>query len=365
MPALEGSYPAGRDGIIAHYRDYLPVTDKTPLFSLGEGFTPLVHARWLGDELGLRNLYLKNEGQNPTGSFKDRGMVMAVAKAIEEEAEAIMCASTGNTSASAAAYGALAGMQVVVLIPRGNIAIGKLAQALHYGAKVVAVDGNFDDALRLIRVLTERRRMTLVNSINPMRLEGQKTGAFEVCDALGRAPDYLAIPVGNAGNITAYWSGFKQYNSAGKTSSMPRMLGFEAEGAAAIVHNQVVAHPETLATAIKIGNPASWTKAVAARDESGGIIEAVSDEEIVQAYKLVSRLEGIFVEPASAASVAGVIKMVHAGRLPPEATIVCVLTGSGLKDPDTAIARAAGVMETEASVDSVEQALGWLAPVPA
>ncbi len=216
MALIEGSYPVDRPGVIAHYRDYLPVTENTPLFSLGEGFTPLIHARWLGDELGLEQLYLKNEGQNPTGSFKDRGMVMAVAKAIEENAEAIVCASTGNTAASAAAYGALAGMQVIVVIPRGNIAHGKLAQSLHYGARVVAVDGNFDDALRIIREITQRRRVTLVNSVNPMRLEGQKTGAFEVCDGLRRSPDYLAIPVGNAGNISAYWAGFKQYRERGR-----------------------------------------------------------------------------------------------------------------------------------------------------
>ncbi len=365
MPLIEGSYPVGRPGIIDHYRDYLPVTPNTPLFSLGEGFTPLVHARWLGDELGLKHLYLKNEGQNPTGSFKDRGMVMAVAKAIEEGASGIMCASTGNTSASAAAYGALAGMQVVVLIPSGNIAIGKLAQALHYGAKVVAISGNFDDALRLIRVLTEKHRLTLVNSINPMRLEGQKTGAFEVCDALQAAPDYLAIPVGNAGNISAYWAGFKQYYDVGKIRSRPKMIGFEAEGAAAIVRNQVIDDPHTLATAIKIGNPASWDKAVAARDESGGLIDSVTDDEIIDAYKLISRLEGIFVEPASAASVAGVIKLIRQGRLEPDATVVCILTGSGLKDPDTAIERAAGVLETGVTLEAVENALGWAATVPA
>ena len=359
MALIEGSYPVDRPGVIAHYRDYLPVTENTPLFSLGEGFTPLIHARWLGDELGLKQLYLKNEGQNPTGSFKDRGMVMAVAKAIEENAEAIVCASTGNTAASAAAYGALAGMQVIVVIPRGNIAHGKLAQSLHYGARVVAVDGNFDDALRIIREITQRRRVTLVNSVNPMRLEGQKTGAFEVCDGLRRSPDYLALPVGNAGNISAYWAGFKQYRERGKVNGLPKMLGFEAAGAAPIVENRVIDHPETLATAIKIGNPASWAKAVAARDESGGVIEAVSDEEIIDAYKLISRLEGIFCEPASAASVAGVIKLVKAGRLETEASTVCVLTGSGLKDPDTAIARAAGVLETEATIESVESALGW------
>ncbi|HUZ78732.1 MAG TPA: threonine synthase [Chloroflexota bacterium] len=359
MALIEGSYPVDRPGIIAHYREWLPVTESTPLFSLGEGFTPLVHARWLGDELGLKQLYLKNEGQNPTGSFKDRGMVMAVAKAIEEGASGIMCASTGNTSASAAAYGALAGMQVVVLIPNGNIAIGKLAQALHYGAKVVAVEGNFDDALRLIRVLTEKHRLTLVNSINPLRLEGQKTGAFEVCDALKRAPDYLAIPVGNAGNISAYWAGFKQYRAGGRITSTPRMLGFEAEGAAAIVRGEVIADPHTLATAIKIGNPASWQKAVAARDESGGRIESVTDDEIVAAYKLVSRLEGIFVEPASAASVAGVIKLIRAGEIEPDATVVCVLTGSGLKDPDAAIAHAASLRETAATIEAVERSLGW------
>jgi len=365
MALIEGSYPVDRPGIISRYRQYLPVTQDTPLFSLGEGFTPLVHARWLGDELGLEQLYLKCEGQNPTGSFKDRGMVLAVAKAIEDNAEAIVCASTGNTSASAAAYGALAGMQVIVLIPRGNIAIGKLAQSLHYGAKVVAVDGNFDDALRIIREITEQRRVTLVNSVNPMRLEGQKTGAFEICDALKLAPDYLAIPVGNAGNISAYWAGFKQYHAAGNVTTLPRMLGFEAAGAAPIVHNQVIDHPQTLATAIKIGNPASWAKAVAARDESGGVIESVTDEEIVQAYKMISSLEGVFCEPASAACVAGVIKMVRAGRLESGASVVCILTGSGLKDPDTAIARAAGVLETEATIESVESALGWAERVPA
>jgi threonine synthase len=365
MPLIEGSYPVGRMGIMAHYRDYLPVTDDTPLFSLGEGFTPLMHARWLGDELGLKHLYLKCEGQNPTGSFKDRGMVMAVAKAIEENAEAIVCASTGNTSASAAAYGALAGMKVIVLIPRGDIAIGKLAQALHYGAEVVAVDGNFDDALRLIREITERRKVTLVNSVNPMRLEGQKTGAFEICDALGHAPDYLAIPVGNAGNISAYWAGFKQYRQAGKSSSLPKMMGFEAAGSAPIVLNEIVEHPKTLATAIKIGNPASWQKAVAARDESGGVIESVTDDEIIEAYKLLSRLEGIFCEPASAASVAGVIKLVRAKRLEPDASIVCILTGSGLKDPDAAIAHAGKLLETEATIDSVEGALGWADRAPA
>ncbi len=359
MAIIEGSYPVRRPGIIAHYRDYLPVGENTPLFSLGEGFTPLVHARWLGDELGLKHLYLKCEGQNPTGSFKDRGMVMAVAKAIEENAEAIVCASTGNTAASAAAYGALAGMQVIVVIPNGNIAIGKLAQSLHYGARVVAVNGNFDDALRIIREITERHKVTLVNSVNPMRLEGQKTGAFEVCDDLGHAPDYLAIPVGNAGNISAYWAGFKQYRERGKVNGLPKMLGFEAAGSAPIVENRIIEHPETLATAIKIGNPASWSKAVAARDESGGVIESVTDEEIVAAYKLISRLEGVFCEPASAASVAGVIKMVQAQRLEPEAHIVCVLTGSGLKDPDTAIARADGVLETAATIESVESVLGW------
>ncbi|MBV8086772.1 MAG: threonine synthase [Chloroflexi bacterium] len=362
MPLIEGSYPVDRPGIIAHYRDYLPVTEKTPLFSLGEGFTPLMHARWLGDELGLKNLYLKCEGQNPTGSFKDRGMVMAVAKAIEQDAEAIVCASTGNTSASAAAYGALAGMQVIVLIPRGNIAIGKLAQSLHYGAKVVAVDGNFDDALRLIREITERRKVTLVNSVNPMRLEGQKTGAFEIVDALKRAPDYLCIPVGNAGNISAYWAGFKQYKHAGKATSLPKMCGFEAAEAAPIVRGKVIDHPETIATAIKIGNPASWEKAVAARDQSGGEIDAVTDDEIIRAYKLISRLEGIFCEPASAASVAGVIKMVTAKRLAPDATIVCILTGSGLKDPDTAIAFADKLIETDATIEAVESGLGWERP---
>ena len=333
MAIIEGSYPVGQPGIIAHYRDYLPVNEDTPLFSLGEGFTPLVHARWLGDELGLQHLYLKCEGQNPTGSFKDRGMVLAVAKAIEENAEAIVCASTGNTSASAAAYGALAGMQVIVLIPRGNIAIGKLAQSLHYGAKVVAVDGNFDDALRLIREITERRKVTLVNSVNPMRLEGQKTGAFEVCDALRRAPDYLAIPVGNAGNISAYWAGFKQYRERGKVNGLPKMLGFEAAGSAPIVEGRIIDHPETLATAIKIGDPVSWPKALHEVVHSGGVVEIVSEQEIADAKAIIG-LCGIGCEPASAATLAGIRKLTAAGVIAHDADVVAVLTGNLLKDPD-------------------------------
>jgi threonine synthase len=288
---------------------------------------------------------LKCEGQNPTGSFKDRGMVMAVAKAIEENAEAIVCASTGNTAASAAAYGALAGMQVIVVIPNGNIAIGKLAQSLHYGAKVVAVNGNFDDALRIIREITERHKVTLVNSVNPMRLEGQKTGAFEVCDQLEEAPDVVCIPVGNAGNVTAWWKGFQEYGAA------PRMHGYQADGAAPLVHGAPVENPETVASAIRIGNPARWEDAMNAFTASRGEVRAVSDAEILDAYALLGAREGVFCEPASAASVAGLLKHGAEGR------VVCVLTGHGLKDPQTAMNRAASVVPCEPDLESVEHAV--------
>jgi threonine synthase len=344
------------------YRAFLPVTDATPALSLGEGATPLVHLRRLGAELGLSSLHAKVEGTNPTGSFKDRGMVVAVAKAIEAGATSLICASTGNTSASAAAYGAAAGLQVAVVLPRGAIALGKLLQALVAGARVVAIDGNFDQALAIVRELAERdaHPITLVNSVNPHRIAGQKTAAFEVCDELGRSPDILAIPVGNAGNISAYWAGFTDYAMAGIVERRPRMLGFQAAGAAPIVLGHPVERPETIASAIRIGNPASWSLATAARDESGGRIEAVTDAEIIAAYRDVARLEGIFCEPSSAASLAGVAKAARAGELDPDALIVAVLTGNGLKDPETAERQAGGgIMETGASVDAVRRVLGW------
>jgi threonine synthase len=343
------------------YREFLPVTDATPSLTLGEGFTPLVRLERLGAELGLRNLYAKNEGLNPTGSFKDRGMVVAVAKALEDGARAIICASTGNTSASAAAYGAAAGLEVVVILPRGQIALGKLLQSLVAGARVVAIDGNFDQALSVVRGLAEQddHPVTLVNSVNPHRITGQRTAAFEVCDDLGRAPDVLAIPVGNAGNITAYWAGFRDYRAAGRIGTLPRMLGFQAAGAAPIVAGHRIDRPETVATAIRIGDPASWTSAVAARDESGGAIEAVTDDEILAAYRDLARTEGLFCEPASAASVAGVRRAAVAGQLDPDALVVCVLTGHGLKDPTTAETQVGGLIEADPTLGSVAVALGW------
>src|SRR6187397_1646654 len=333
-----------RPRLMDRFEAFLPVTSDTPPLSLGEGFTPLVHARTLGRAMGCPLLYLKVEGQNPTGSFKDRGMVVAVAKALEKGSRAIICASTGNTAASAAAYGAAVGLEVVVVLPEGQIAAGKLLQAQAAGARVVAVRGNFDAALTAVRELVDEadgagdaeRRVTLVNSVNPYRIEGQKTAAFEVCEDLGGAPDYLAIPVGNAGNITAYWQGFTQYCEAGLVETRPVLLGFQAAGAAPLVNGAPVEQPETVATAIRIGQPASGAQALRARDESHGVIEAVTDDEILGAYRDLARYEGIFCEPASAASVAGVRKLAAAGRLDPGATIVCVLTGHGLKDPDTA-----------------------------
>ena len=343
------------------YARFLPVSAATPDLTLGEGFTPLVRAQRLGEALGLRNLYLKVEGQNPTGSFKDRGMVVAVAKAAEAGATAIVCASTGNTSASAAAYGAAAGMEVIVVLPKGQIAVGKLLQALICGAKVVAIDGNFDQALGIVRSLAEQddHPVTLVNSVNPFRLEGQKTAAFEICDDLGRAPDVLAIPVGNAGNISAYWSGFRDYASAGLIGNTPRMWGFQAAGAAPIVLGHRVEEPDTVATAIRIGAPASWDKAVAARDDSGGRISAVTDDQILAAYRALARHEGVFCEPASAASVAGITKAASAGELDADATVVCVLTGHGLKDPTTAEKQVPAFLESKATLGAVAVALGW------
>jgi threonine synthase len=352
-----------RPTLVDRYRRFLPVSDATPVVSLGEGMTPLVHLRRLGARLGLPNLHAKIEGQNPTGSFKDRGMVVAVAKAVEDGARAIICASTGNTSASAAAYGAAHGLEVVVVLPAGQIAMGKLVQAIVAGARVVAVDGNFDAALRVVRALAEQddHPITLVNSVNPFRLEGQKTGAFEVCDDLGRAPDILAIPVGNAGNISAYWAGFSDYATAGLIEGRPRMFGFQAAGAAPLVLGRPIDEPDTIATAIRIGNPASWTKAIAARDESGGRIEAVSDEEILAAYRMLAMDEGIFCEPSSAASVAGIARLASAGEIDADALVVAVLTGTGLKDPATAetLVGGAGVITAEPTVGAVAVALGW------
>jgi threonine synthase len=352
-----------RPRLMERFAEYLPISAATPPLGLGEGFTPLVHARSLGRAIGVPLLYLKVEGQQPTGSFKDRGMVVAVAKALEEGAQAIICASTGNTSASAAAYGAAAGLEVVVILPRGKIAAGKLLQAQAAGARVVAVDGNFDDALRVVRDLTDTpdpaHRVTLVNSVNPYRIEGQKTAAFEVCEDLGGAPDYLAIPVGNAGNITAYWRGFTEYQRAGLVETTPRMLGFQAAGAAPLVIGHDVDDPQTVATAIRIGRPASGTLALQARDASGGLIDSVSDDEILAAYRDLARLEGIFCEPASAASVAGVRKAAADGRIDPGATIVAVLTGLGLKDPDTGASLATPPLDAAPTVESVRSVLGW------
>jgi threonine synthase len=354
---------SARPTLVERYRSFLPVTGATPQLTLGEGFTPLVRLERIGRRLGLSNLYAKVEGQNPTGSFKDRGMVVAVAKALETGASAIICASTGNTSASAAAYGARAGLEVVVVLPRGRIAAGKLLQATVAGARVVAVEGNFDAALRIVRAMAEQddHPVTLVNSVNPHRLEGQKTAAFEICDDLGRAPDALAIPVGNAGNISAYWAGFRDYAATGIVANRPRMLGFQAAGAAPLVLGRPIDAPETIATAIRIGNPASWASAEAARDESGGAIESVTDDEILAAYRSLAEDEGIFCEPSSATSLAGVASVAGRGDLARDAVVVCVLTGSGLKDPSTAESVAAenAVIEAEASVGAVTVALGW------
>ncbi|MDQ0273066.1 threonine synthase [Cytobacillus purgationiresistens] len=323
------------EGLLKSYKDFLPINENTPMVTLNEGNTPLIRLDKLSIEWGI-DLYVKTEGANPTGSFKDRGMVMAVAKAKEAGSDAIICASTGNTSAAAAAYAARAGLRCVVVIPEGKIAMGKLAQAVMYGAEIVSIEGNFDQALAMVRKISETEPITLVNSVNPYRLEGQKTAAFEVCDQLGGAPDILALPVGNAGNISAYWKGFKEYHEA-KDSGLPKMHGVQAEGAAAIVHNRVFENPETIATAIRIGNPASWSLAVDAIKESNGKIDEVSDEEILCMYRKLAASEGIFAEPASCASLAGVYKQLRNGEIKHGARIVAVLTGNGLKDPNTAI----------------------------
>ncbi len=345
--------------LLERYRDDLPVSARTPLLSLGEGQTPLVPARRISETLGL-DLYLKFEGQNPTGSFKDRGMVLAVAKAIEEGSRAVICASTGNTSASAAAYAAQAGIRAVVVVPQGRIALGKLAQAVMYGAEVLAIDGNFDEALRMVRQIAAKEPFTLVNSLNPYRIEGQQTAAFEVVDELGRQPDLLAIPVGNAGNITAWNKGFRRRFETGRTSGRPQLLGFQAAGAAPIVGGAPVAAPETVASAIRIGNPASWQAAVAAVEESGGGFWAVSDEEILAAQSLIASSAGVFCEPASAASVAGLLKLRRLGHALPGQTAVAVLTGNGLKDPDTALrnAGADAIQEIPADLSRLREALG-------
>lgn len=348
------------EGVIRRYKEYLPVTDETTVVTLNEGNTPLIFAGNLSKFVGRDvKVYLKYEGLNPTGSFKDRGMTMAISKALEEGSKAVICASTGNTSASAAAFSAKAGLKCVVLIPKGAIALGKLAQALIHGAQVIAVKGNFDDALKLVREISDKYPITLVNSLNPYRIEGQKTGAFEICDYFGgKAPDYHAIPVGNAGNITAYWKGYKEYKERGMIKNLPKMIGFQAAGAAPIVKKKIVRKPETIATAIRIGNPASWKQAEEARDGSGGLIDMVTDKEILSAYKLLAEKEGVFVEPASAASVAGVIKMSGEGYFDNRSTIVCILTGHGLKDPDRAIASVKKPKIVEADLKAVIREIG-------
>ncbi len=348
-------------GVIDRYREFLPVTDKTPIISLNEGNTPLIYAQSVSKKLGKGiKVYLKYEGLNPTNSFKDRGMTVAVSKALEEEQTAIMCASTGNTSASAAAYAARAKMKAIVLIPKGAIALGKLSQALIHGAKVIAIEGNFDDAFLLVKEITSKFPIRLVNSINPHRIEGQKTAAFEICDQLDDIPpDYHAIPVGNAGNITAYWKGYNEYKKKGKIKNVPVMLGFQAEGAAPIVRGKIILNPETIATAIRIGNPASWKQAELARDESGGLIDMVSDDEILDAYKLLANKEGVFVEPASAASVAGILKLNKRNYFKQETKIVCTLTGHGLKDPDCAIKSIVEPVVLPAKIKAVLKEIGY------
>ena len=380
-------------GVLQRYGARLPITGATPMISLGEGDTPLVRSRRLNDRIGCKELYFKLESCNPTGSFKDRGMVVAVAKALENESKAVLCASTGNTSASAAAYAAHCGLQAYVLVPHGNIAQGKLAQAVAHGARVLAIHGNFDDALRIARLVSEKHPVALVNSVNPHRIEGQKTAAFEIVDVLGDAPDMLFIPVGNAGNITAYWRGFVEYFHAERSTRKPRMMGWQAAGAAPIVRGEPVENPQTVASAIRIGNPASWQFAVAARDESGGAIGAVTDEEILEAYRLLAQEEGIFGEPASAACVAGLLKYAAdqggvgaplaapgedvGAPLQPKAdppqedaapgegpgpladqVVVCIITGHGLKDPDTALGIETEMTEVPPELEAVEAAMG-------
>ena len=358
-PHMRGT---GWSGLIEAYRDWLPVTADTPVVTLLEGNTPLLEAPTLAREIcaGKLRVFLKYEGLNPTGSFKDRGMTMAISKAVEAGAKAVICASTGNTSASAAAYAARAGLTCAVLLPHGMTALGKLSQALIHGARVIAIRGNFDQALNLVREISRTQPVTLVNSVNPVRIEGQKTAAFEICDRLGEAPAFHCMPVGNAGNITAYWKGYGEYHARGMVERRPRMLGFQAIGASPIVHDRVFPNPETAATAIRIGNPASWKQAVAARDESGGRIEAVTEEEIHEAYQLLASREGVFCELASAASVAGLAKLYREGYFEgyAGATVVCTLTGHGLKDPNTAIAAIQEPEPIAPDMDRVLQAIG-------
>jgi len=350
---------SGRVGVLERYADFLPLTSATPRINLGEGSTPLVRSNHIGPALGIDELYFKLEMTNPTGSFKDRGMVLAVAKAIEEGAKAVLCASTGNTSASAAAYAAHCGLAAYVFLPKGGAAAGKLAQSVAYGAQVVAIQGTFDDALRLAREFTSKHPVALVNSVNQYRIQGQKTAAFEIVDALGDAPDYLFVPVGNAGNITAYWAGFKEYADNNLATKRPHMLGFQAAGAAPIVLDHIVEDPQTIASAIRIGNPASWKSAVNARDESGGAIDSVTDDEIMEAYRRIAREEGIFCEPASAASLAGLVKASKTRDLR-GSTCVCIITGAGLKDPDTAKTLSWREIDVPARLDAIEAAL----PIP-
>ncbi len=351
--------PLAPRGVLYHWAEVLPLTERTPRITLGEGDTPLVRSVALERECGLDELWFKLEACNPTGSFKDRGMVVAVAKAVESGARAIMCASTGNTSASAAAYAARCGLECFVLVPGGKVAAGKMAQAIAYGARIIEIDGNFDDALNAARELTGKHPVALVNSVNPDRIQGQKTAAYEICESLGDAPDILAIPVGNAGNITAYWKGFGECAEKARATLHPRMLGFQAAGAAPLVSGAPIAEPNTVATAIRIGNPASWQGAIGARDESGGAIQAVTDDEILDAYRLLARREGLFVEPASAACVAGLLKLGRSGAAR-GGRAVAILTGNGLKDPDTAISEyRPNITKSPATVEGVERALGW------
>jgi threonine synthase len=346
-------------GVIEEFRERLPIEADVRAVTLLEGDTPLIEAPRLADEVGFGGrLLLKYEGLNPTASFKDRGMTVAMSVAVSAGAEAVICASTGNTSASAAAYAARAGIRAFVIIPEGKIALGKLSQAVIHGATVVSIAGSFDQALSIVTRLAQLCNVIVVNSINPFRIQGQKTAAFEVCDVLGGAPDYHFLPVGNAGNITAYWMGYCEYREAGRATTTPRMMGFQAAGAAPIVRGEIVSHPETVATAIRIGNPASWKTAEMARDESGGVIEAVTDAEILYAYRLLAKSEGVFAEPASAASVAGLKMMCDSGKIESDATVVCTLTGHGLKDPTTATNESPPPVSTSADVDEVRQILG-------
>jgi len=345
-------------GVVRHYWDLLPLSREDCIVSLHEGNTPLIPALKLAGAIHIdAKIFLKYEGLNPTGSFKDRGMTVAVSKASEDGARSVICASTGNTSASAAAYAARAGMRAVVLIPEGKIALGKLSQAMMHGAKVIQIEGNFDEALEIVLRISQDYPLTLVNSLNPYRIEGQKTAAFEICDHLAEAPTYHALPVGNAGNITAYWKGYQEYHKRGRTRNLPRMLGFQAEGAAPIVRGHVVEKPETFATAIRIGNPASWKGAEAARDASGGLIDIVSEGEIMEAYRLVACTEGVFCEPASAASIAGVIKLSQKGFFKKGETVVCTLTGHGLKDPNSAVRASEKPVSLPPKMTAVLQAL--------